>query len=398
MRPATRHANRAHGRIAAIRWENLRVKTERAKRVVVLGSTGSIGRQTIEVVLAHPERFALLGLVAGSDRTALEAQVAATGVAMSGLGGNEAVRMAAHDDADIVVNAVVGAAGLRASVAALRAGKRLALANKESLVAGGEVCLAAAASGGGEIVPVDSEHAAIAQCLKDQDIIEVERIVLTASGGPFRRRPDLTEATPEDALAHPTWSMGPKITIDSATLMNKGLEVIEAHHLFSLAYECIDVVVHPQSVVHGMVEMVDGSLVMQAAPADMRTPIQAALAWPERIAPPFARVDPAAVGSLDFEPVDHARFPSLRLAYRAGDAGRTFPAALNAANEIAVAAFLDRRISFQDIPAIVQIVLDDHEPQDASELESVMEVDAWARGRATDAMAAASMSATGSQL
>ncbi|MGH2755735.1 MAG: 1-deoxy-D-xylulose-5-phosphate reductoisomerase [Actinomycetota bacterium] len=374
------------------------MKTERARRVVVLGSTGSIGRQTIDVVLAHPERFSLSGLVAGSDGAALEEQVAATGVAMSGLGSDEAVRMAAHDDADIVVNAVVGAAGLRASVAALRAGKRLALANKESLVAGGEVCLAAAASGGGEIVAVDSEHAAIAQCLQEQDIIEVERIVLTASGGPFRGRRDLTGVAPEDALAHPTWSMGPKITIDCATLMNKGLEVIEAHHLFSLAYECIDVVVHPQSVVHGMVEMVDGSVIMQAAPTDMRTPIQAALAWPERIAPAYSRVDLAAVGSLDFEPVDHGRFPSLGLAYRAGEAGRTFPAALNAANEVAVAAFLDRRISFQDIPAIVQTVLDAHEPQDASDLESVMEVDAWARRAADEAMTDASMSASGSQV
>jgi 1-deoxy-D-xylulose-5-phosphate reductoisomerase len=271
-------------------------------------------------------------------------------------------------------------------VAALKAGKRLALANKESLVAGGEVCLAAAASGNGEIVPVDSEHAALAQCLFEQDIAEVERIVLTASGGPFRRRQDLSSVTPEDALAHPTWSMGRKITIDSATLMNKGLEVIEAHHLFTFAYECIDVIVHPQSVVHGMVEMDDGSIIMQAGPADMRIPIQAALAWPDRVAPAFSRLDPTEVGTLEFEPVDHQRFPSLRLAYKAGEAGRTFPAALNAANEIAVAAFLEERIAFQDIPRVVESVLDEHVPQAASELESVMEVDEWARRTATRAI------------
>jgi 1-deoxy-D-xylulose-5-phosphate reductoisomerase len=359
------------------------VSNERGKRVVVLGSTGSIGRQTIEVVQAHPERFELLGLVAGSDSEALEAQVASTGVRHHGLGSEAAVRMAAHEDADIVVNAVVGAAGLRASVAALDAGKRLALANKESLVAGGEVCLAAAASGHGEIVPVDSEHAALAQCLFEQDIAEVERIVLTASGGPFRRRQDLSSVTPDDALAHPTWRMGPKITIDSATLMNKGLEVIEAHHLFTFAYECIDVIVHPQSVVHGMVEMDDGSIIMQAGPADMRIPIQAALAWPDRVAPPFSRLDLTDMGPLEFEPVDHERFPSLRLAYRAGEAGRTFPAALNAANEVAVAAFLEQRIAFQDIPRVVESVLNEHEPQDAWELDSVMEVDAWAREKAT---------------
>jgi 1-deoxy-D-xylulose-5-phosphate reductoisomerase len=371
------------------------VGTERGKRVVVLGSTGSIGRQTIEVVSAHPERFELLALVAGSDSAALEAQVAETGVSLHGLGGDDAVALAAHEDADIVVNAVVGAAGLRASVAALEAGKRLALANKESLVAGGEVCLAAAASGGGEIVAVDSEHAAIAQCLLEQDIADVERIILTASGGPFRRREDLSDVTPQDALAHPTWSMGPKITIDSATLMNKGLEVIEAHHLFSLAYECIDVIVHPQSVVHGMVEMGDGSILMQAGPADMRIPIQAALAWPDRIAPAFSRLDPMEAGSLDFEPVDHARFPSLRLAYRAGEAGRTFPAALNAANEVAVAAFLEGRIAFVDIPAVVECVLDEHEPRDASILDAVMEVDTWARKKATEMIERSSMSATG---
>jgi len=371
------------------------VKTEPCKRVVVLGSTGSVGRQTIEVVRAHPERFELLGLVAGSDAGALDAQVAETGVALHGLGSDEAVRMAAHDDADIVVNAVVGAAGLRSSVAALKAGKRLALANKESLVAGGEVCLAAAASGGGEIIPVDSEHAAIAQCLMEQDLAEVERIVLTASGGPFRSREDLSTVTPEDALEHPTWSMGPKITVDSATLMNKGLEVIEAHHLFKLAYECIDVLVHPQSVVHGIVEMGDGSIVVQAGPADMRIPIQAALAWPDRISPAFSRIDLADVGSLDFEPVDHARFPSLGLAYRAGEAGRTFPAALNAANEVAVAAFLEGAVSFQDIPRIVESVLDAHEPGDASALDHVLDVDARAREEAASLVRKLSMSATG---
>ena len=318
--------------------------------------------------------------MAGSDSAALEAQVASTGVALHGLGSEAAVGWPRDEDADIVVNAVVGAAGLRASIAALEAGKRLALANKESLVAGGEVCLAAAASGNGEIVPVDSEHAALAQCLFEQDIAEVERIVLTASGGPFRQRHDLSAVTPEDALAHPTWRWGGRSPIDSATLMNKGLEVIEAHYLFTFDYDRIDVIVHPQSVVHGMVELNDGSMMMQAAPADMRIPIQAALAWPERIAPAFSRLDPTEVGTLEFEPVDHERFPSLSFAYKAGEAGPHLPGRHERGERDRRAAFLEQRIAFQDIPRIVESSSTSTTPQAATELESVMEVDEWARG------------------
>jgi 1-deoxy-D-xylulose-5-phosphate reductoisomerase len=353
------------------------------KRIAILGSTGSIGRQAIDVIKADPDRFELVALVAGADGEALARQASETGVAQTGLGSDAAVEVASSDDVDVVLNAVVGAAGLRASVAALGAGKRLALANKESLVAGGELCLAAAERGGGDIVPVDSEHAAIAQCLEGVNPAEVRRIILTASGGPFRKRTDLAGVTPEEALRHPTWAMGPKITIDSATLMNKGLEVIEAHFLFGLAYDDIDVTVHPQSVVHGIVELVDGSLLMQAAPPDMRIPIQAALAAPERPGPAFSALSLEKTGRLDFEPVDRERFPALGIAYAAGKKGGTYPAVLNAANEVAVAAFLDGELAFTGIPQAVEQVLSEHSPGEASDLDSVMAVDAWARATAT---------------
>lgn len=353
--------------------------TSRRRRIAILGSTGSIGRQTVEVVRAHPDRFEVVALVAGSDEDALSTQAGELGVERAGLGPEAAVESAAADDVDIVVNAIVGAAGLQASVAALEAGKRLALANKESLVAGGEVCLAAARRGGGEIVAVDSEHAALAQCLEGRASDQVKRIVITASGGPFRTRRDLSDVTPEEALAHPTWNMGPKITVDSATLMNKGLEVIEAHFLFDLAYERIDTIVQPQSIVHGIVEFVDGSVIMQAGPADMRIPIAAALSHPERIGPSFSTIDLSSIGALEFAPVDHDRFPSLRLAYEAGRAGKTYPAVLNAANEVAVAAFLDGDLGFADIPGVVGAVMEEHEPGDPADIESILEADRNAR-------------------
>ena len=290
------------------------------------------------------------------------------------------------DDADVVLNAVVGAAGLPASVAALEAGKILALANKESLVAGGEACRAAAGRGSGRMVPIDSEHAALAQCLQGHDPATVRRIVLTASGGPFRQRINLDDVTPEEALAHPTWSMGRKNTIDSATLMNKGLEVIEAYHLFGLGYEQIGVIVHPQSLVHAVVEFVDASSLLQVAPADMRIPIQAALAWPHR--PSFYEepVALASVGHLDFEDVDHSRFPSVGLAYDAGKRGKSFPAVLNAANEEAVEAFLGHAIGFKEIPAVIHSVLANHDPIEVQELDAVLEVDSWARQNARRAI------------
>jgi 1-deoxy-D-xylulose-5-phosphate reductoisomerase len=355
------------------------VEDKAIRRVAILGSTGSIGRQAVDVIRAHPERLSCVGLVAGSDSAALKRQAAELRVGEASLGAEAAERLARSDDVDVVLNAVVGAAGLKASVAALESGKTLALANKESLVAGGDVCLDAMRRGGGRIVPVDSEHAALAQCLEGRDRDTVSRLVLTASGGPFRTRDDLKSVTREEALAHPTWSMGPKITVDSATLMNKGLEVIEAHFLFGVDYDRIDVLVHPQSVVHALVELKDGSCVMQAAPTDMRIPIAAALLQPERANEAVERLDLAKVGVLEFEDIDKERFPAFGLALRAGTSGGTYPAALNAANEVAVGAFLDGTIGFTEIPALVERVLDEHVAGNAADLGSVLEVDEWAR-------------------
>jgi 1-deoxy-D-xylulose-5-phosphate reductoisomerase len=354
-------------------------------RIVILGSTGSIGRQALDVIRSSPHRFKLVGLCAGSDQAGVAAQASGFPDVETGVGTAAAVRLAASDEAQVVLNGIVGAAGLAASVASLEAGKTLALANKESLVAGGEACLAAARRGGGCIVPVDSEHAAIAQCLAGRDPASVARIVLTASGGPFRTRSDLSGITPEEALAHPTWSMGPKITVDCATLMNKGLEVIEAHHLFGFSYDDISVAIHPQSIVHGIVELVDGTSILQAAPPDMRIPIQAALSG-GRFSSSIPPVDLASVGVLEFHAVDEDRFPSLALAYDAGRRARSYPAALNAANEVAVQCFLSRRISFQDIPHVVEKVLEAHVPVDVEELAAVLEVDAWARRYAREAV------------
>jgi 1-deoxy-D-xylulose-5-phosphate reductoisomerase len=356
--------------------------TRSRRRVAILGCSGSIGRQAAEVVRAHPGRFQIVGLVANRDSAALAALAAEFGAHLTGLGAEAAVAVARADTVDVVLNAVVGAAGLRASVAALESGKVLALANKESMVAGGEACLAAARRGGGTVAPVDSEHAALAQCLEGRDPATVAALVLTASGGPFRNTTDLSCVSPEDALAHPTWSMGPKITVDSATMMNKGLEVIEAHYLFSRPYGAIRVVVHPQSVVHGMVELVDGSVVMQAAVPDMRLPIQAALGAPERFKSLSAPVDFTRVGSLTFEPVDAERFPCVPLAYEAGRAGGCYPAALNAANEVAVGSFLSGGLPFTEIPGVIRGVLDAHEATPADDLDAVLEVDRWARAEA----------------
>ena len=353
--------------------------TDAPRRLVILGSTGSIGRQALDVVRRQPDALRVVGLVAGRDADGLAAQAAEHGVERTGLGADAAAEMAALDEADVVLNAIVGAAGLRASIAALESGKVLALANKESLVAGGDACLAAGMRGGGLMVPVDSEHAAIAQCLLGVGTESVDRICLTASGGPFRERSDLSGVTKDEALAHPTWSMGSKITIDCATLMNKGLEVIEAHFLFGLDYERIDVLVHPQSVVHGMVVLKDGSMLMQAARADMRLPIQAALMDAPEVSTRIRPPDLAAVGSLDFAPVDHERFPAVGMAYAAGRAGGTATAVLNAANEEAVFAFLDERIAFDDITRAVETTLEAHDPVPAGNLDTVFEVDAWAR-------------------
>lgn len=368
-----------------------------ARRVVILGSTGSVGRQALDVITHLPNRLQVVGLAAGTDADTLAAQSKAAGVDRTALGEEGAVELARSEDADVVLNAIVGAAGLRASLAALESGKTLALANKESLIAGGELCAAAAARGGGRIVPVDSEHAAMAQCLEGR-AADVTRLVITASGGPFRSQRDLSGVTKADALAHPTWSMGPKITIDSATLMNKGFEVIEAHHLFAFGYDQIDVVVHPQSIVHAIVELADGSMLMHAAIPDMRVPIQWALLGGQRGAECFGELDLVAAGSLEFEAPDLDRFPAIRLAYEAGRSGGTSPAVLNAANEVAVRAFLDDGLAFSDIARVVESVLDLHEWSDATDLDAVLAADAWARDTTARLVQERALSAAGGAL
>ena len=351
------------------------------KRVALLGSTGSIGRQTLDIAAAHPDRVRIVGLAAGRDVERLAQQIAAfepeifaVGDADAGarlLGehpqwesrcagfGPEAVCKVAAWSADVVLNGLLGYAGLRPSLAALAAGHDLALANKESMVVAGELLRAAAAAAGARIVPVDSEHSAIHQCLQAGRPTEVRRLVLTASGGPFRTwSPErLQRATVADALRHPTWNMGAKISIDSATLMNKGLEILEAHALFAIGYDAIDVLVHPQSIVHSMVEFVDGSVIAQLGTTDMRLPIWYALHAPERLAADFGRLDLAQVGSLTFEPLDRGRFPCVDLAVEAGRRGGTYPAVLNAANEVAVAALLAERIRYLDVPAVIESTL-----------------------------------------
>ena len=316
------------------------------RRVVVLGSTGSIGTQALDLLSRHRDDYEVLALAAGRNTDLLARQAAEFGVpsdrARSCVDAPDVLaELAAHPDADVVLNAVVGFAGLPATLAALRAGKRLALANKESLIAAGPVVAKARADGGGEIVPVDSEHSAIYQCLRGGRPSEVRRIILTASGGPFRGRTaaDLAGVTVADALAHPTWTMGAKITIDSSTLMNKGLEVIEAHELFGVGFDRVDVVVHPQSIVHSMVEFVDGATIAQLSLPDMRLPIGLALGAPERLPEAYGAIDWARLRELTFDVPDLETFRCLALAYEAGRTGGTAPAILSASNEVAVESF-----------------------------------------------------------
>lgn len=369
----------------------------RRLRIAILGSTGSIGRQALDVARAHPDRVEVVALAAHSSASLLLEQAAEFGVTRLALGddavaasvsappnarihgGPPAIEeLAASDDVDVVLNALVGAAGLRASIAALQAGSRLALANKESLVAGGDII---ARLGVDRILPVDSEHSAIFQCLTGEPRTSVAKLWLTASGGPFRGRSaaDLARVTVAEALAHPRWTMGPKISIDSATLMNKGLEVIEAHHLFGVSYDMIEVVIHPQSCVHSMVEFTDGSVKAHLGATDMRIPIQYAFSHPGRWDAPVAPVDFRSLGSLDFEPPDTDTFTSLRLAIDAGRYGGTMPTVLNAANEVAVAAFLAGRVPLTAIPATVEATLERHDSTPADTLEAVESADAWAR-------------------
>jgi 1-deoxy-D-xylulose-5-phosphate reductoisomerase len=373
------------------------------KTVSVVGSTGSIGTQTLEVVAAEPDRYRIVALGAARsvdllveqahavhpERVAIaDASLAAELTARVPKGtevwaGPEALAAIARE-AEVVVNGVVGFAGLPVTLAALEAGRRLALANKESLIAGGPVVQRARATPGAEILPVDSEHAAVHQCLRAGPIDRLARIVLTASGGPFRGRTaaELAGVTVADALAHPTWSMGPKITVDSSTLMNKGLEVIEAHELFGAAYDQIEVVVHPQSIVHSMVEFTDGSTVAQVSQPDMRLPISYALAYPDRGEVAFGALDWSAVGRLDFEAPDRAAFPCLDLAYEAGREGGTAPAWLNAANEIAVAAFLVGRISWKSIADVCKETLVRHHGTKPMSIDVVLDADRQAREQA----------------
>ncbi|WP_040163803.1 1-deoxy-D-xylulose-5-phosphate reductoisomerase [Microbacterium gorillae] len=359
------------------------------RRVVILGSTGSIGTQALEVIRANPRRFEVVGLAAGTNREMVEAQAAEFHVEHTALGAGEAEQLVRDVEADVVLNGITGSVGLGPTLAALEAGRTLALANKESLIVGGSLVTSLAAPG--QIVPVDSEHSAIAQALRAGEHAEVRRLVVTASGGPFRgrSRASLTKVTPAEALAHPTWDMGRVVTTNSATLVNKGLEVIEAHLLFDVPYERIDVVVHPQSIVHSMVEFIDGSTIAQASPPDMRLPISLGLDWPHRVGGVGRPLDWTTAQSWTFEPVDTEAFPSVALAKRVGTAGRTFPAVFNAANEQAVDAFHEGRLSFPGIVDTIARVVDAHDAPDELTRESLAEAETWARARADKLIAAA---------
>jgi 1-deoxy-D-xylulose-5-phosphate reductoisomerase len=378
-----------------------------SRTVSIAGSTGSIGTQALEVVRANPGRFEVIALGARSSvellgRQARELHPKKVAIADEARAGElaalvppgteilagEGALAAIAEDADIVLNGVVGFAGLPVTLAALRSGRRLALANKESLIAAGPVVQRARLTPGAEIVPVDSEHCAVHQCLRGISGPALRRIVLTASGGPFRGKTvhELSEVTIEDALAHPTWRMGPKITVDSSTLMNKGLEVIEAHFLFGVGYDLIDVVVHPQSVVHSMVETTDGATIAQLSMPDMRLPIGYALSYPERMATPFGSIDWAKLGRLDFEVPDVATFRCLSLAYDAGRRGGTAPACLSAANEVAVEGFLNGRLRWVDIPAVIEETMERFHPSEPGEVADVLEADTEARVLARDAL------------
>jgi 1-deoxy-D-xylulose-5-phosphate reductoisomerase len=350
------------------------------RRILVLGSTGSIGTQALEVIAANPERFELVGLAAGSNGDMLAAQAVATGVTRTALGIDETVQLVRDTPADVVLNGITGSVGLAATLATLATSATLALANKESLIVGGDLVRRAAAPG--QIVPVDSEHSALAQALRAGRPDEVRRLVLTASGGPFRGRDrdSLGDVTPAEALAHPTWDMGLVVTTNSATLVNKGLEVIEAHLLFDVAYDRIEVVVHPQSIVHSMVEFVDGSTIAQASPPDMRLPISLGLSWPDRVPGVGRPLDWTTALSWTFEPLDDDAFPAVALAKRVGVAGGSYPAVFNAANEQAVAAFHAGRIRFPAIVDTVERVVDAHSPPSGElDLPAVLDAERWAR-------------------
>jgi 1-deoxy-D-xylulose-5-phosphate reductoisomerase len=348
--------------------------------VAVLGATGSIGQQTLDVIDRNPSRLRLFGLTEGRRSTRRQAEYLVQGQAGDVDFDTQVEAMVTDPRCDIVVVAIPGARALAPTMAALTAGKEVALATKEVLVMAGELVMRAAGERG--IRPVDSEHSAIWQCLWGERRESVRRLIITASGGPFWAHPDLDldQVTVEQALNHPRWSMGPKITVDSATLMNKGLEVIEAHWLFGVRPDQIDVLVHPQSVVHSMVELIDGSIIAQLGVADMRLPIQYAFSYPERWAAPVPSLDLARAGRLDFDVPDTNAFPCLRLAYRALEVAHSLPVVLNAANEVAVALFLEGRIGFMSIAQVIERTMDAHQPAEVPTLAAVRAVDRWARG------------------
>jgi 1-deoxy-D-xylulose-5-phosphate reductoisomerase len=386
-----------------------------ARGIAILGSTGSIGCNTFRVLEAlGPEKFRVVALAAGRNVPKLAEQISRHEPKLVSVeddavrdrliadllkrqlkvpqivtGQDGLVRVATHPEADCIVSATVGAVGFVPTLRALEAGKRVALANKETLVMAGELMTRAAEKSGAELLPVDSEHNALHQCLRGETRAEVRRIILTASGGPFRTRDKaaIASATVADALQHPTWSMGAKITIDSATLMNKGLEVIEAHWLFGFAADAISIVVHPESIVHSMIEMVDGSVIAQMGVTDMRHAIQYALTYPERYESDLPALDLARLSALHFEEPDLERFPCISLAYRALRTGGTLPAAMNAANEEAVQAFITERVSFADIPEIIKRVMDEHRTSDVKNLGAVIDADRSARAAAQLAIA-----------
>lgn len=359
------------------------------RKVIVLGSTGSIGTQALEIIRENPERFQLVGLAAGSNAAQLETQRLEFGLSSSQavLGSDASVSLIESTEADVVLNGITGSVGLTPTLAALKAGATLALANKESLIVGGRLVTELAKPG--QIVPVDSEHSALAQSLLAGARSEVEKLVLTASGGPFFgfTREQLAAVTPKQALAHPTWVMGRVVTTNSATLVNKGLEVIEAHLLFDVPFERIAVTVHRQSVVHSMVEFCDGSVVAQASPPSMRIPIALGLGWPNRVPAAGKPVDWSAAHSWTFEPLDEDLFVAVKLARQVGSAGQTYPAVYNAANEQAVDAFHDGKIGFLEILEIVEATLSAHQSQPLS-LEAVLQAEAWARQTADSLIAA----------
>jgi 1-deoxy-D-xylulose-5-phosphate reductoisomerase len=397
----------------------------RPRRLAILGSTGSIGASTLDLIERFPGAFRVAALAAGANVDLLAEQTKRFRPALVAIGsadrasaleralgdrsgwgapaasaweqGNTEVlygeegllRCAAHPEVDVVVAGIVGAAGLPPTYEAVKRGRVVALANKEAMVVAGDLLTAEAERTGSTLLPVDSEHNALHQCLRSGKADEVARLVLTASGGPFfgRSASELRGISVDQALNHPTWRMGRKITVDSATLMNKGLEVIEAHYLFGMPASRIEVVVHPQSIVHSMVEFVDGSFICQMSPTDMRHPIQYALTWPDRLRSPLEGLEPGKLGSLDFHEPDRSTFRCLDLGYRALETGGTMAAVLNAANEVAVGAFLDSGLGFLDIPGVIEAVMDGHRPAQAGDLGTVLEADAWARAAAKDVIA-----------